>query len=247
MLIVRDNEVGYVVVKQHDHAIISYQIAQQIKNEDFSYQERKQDVLYAIKYHDRAWIPLDQYVRWDEDNRPYDFNSYPMEEKLHAYKQGIKEVEQVNPYSALLCSKHYLSFFEQASIDQVIEQFIDHEQKRCDQLTQYLKFGETEHMVLNHLKLLQFCDDLSLYICINKPGATKKEEWPWFRNGFRQFLPSVNGQITAYWLDESTVQLKPYPFDKAISIILPYYQVTSDQPTVLNAQNYNTKKITLVP
>lgn len=35
-----------------------------------------------------------------------------------------------------------------------------------------------------HYRLLKFCDELSLYVCMNKPGVKKKDEIDLFKDGF---------------------------------------------------------------
>lgn len=122
-------------------------------------EEWKEDVLYSIKEHDRAWIDLDHTPLWnDELQRPYSFIDYPSLIKLTYYRQGIDKVGRQSPYAGLLCSLHFASFYE------------------------------AQKNVQFHFKLLQQCDHLSIYLCMQEPGINKAQEISWYRNGFPQLF-----------------------------------------------------------
>nr|AYQ72091.1 DUF3891 family protein [Cohnella candidum] len=69
--------------------------------------------------------------------------------------------------------------------------------------------------VRRHFGLLQLCDDISLYVCLNNPGATKTEEHPWYVDGFRKsegLGPAGQGKLVACWVSEAEVGFDPMPF-----------------------------------
>ncbi|MRH45160.1 DUF3891 family protein [Aquibacillus halophilus] len=222
-MIIRHTPKYLELTNQHEHAYISYEIAQHWKTDYYPYPKRKSEVNYAIRNHDCAWIPLDKHLLWNkEKNEPYDFVSFPLHTKLNAYHNGIREVEKETKYGAILCSLHYTSFLSKESDDNGINKFLEKEQQYRMYLLQQLNLNQTDEQILQHLDLLQFCDDLSLYICLNKPGARKEEEFPWFRDGFRQkFLFAANG-MKADWISEDKIKLDPFPFEIPFTLSYRY-------------------------
>lgn len=237
-MIIQKKETEWEIVKQHDHAYVSWQAAMNWHPSFFPYNLRREEVLIAIRNHDRAWIPLDEKSRWnEEEGEPYGFTTYPLEDKLVAYRKGIDEAEEMSDYAALLCSMHYSSFFsEKESNPDSIKQFLKDEMQRRTNIYAHLKNELTNEEVREHLKMLQFGDDLSLYICLNPPGIRKEDEFPWFKNGFRQFFSFAPSGIKAVWRNESVIELNPFPFLKEIEITVPVYHIkkTTNKETFLN-------------
>jgi hypothetical protein len=63
--------------------------------------------------------------------------------------------------------------------------------------------------------LLQLCDDLSLFVCLNEPG---RNDYPHYRGGFE----FVGTRLEPVWEDERTLRLDPNPFSKYFGIEVPY-------------------------
>src|SRR4051794_24857674 len=103
-MIVREKLESYVLIKQHDHGLISGEFARR-------WAECPRPLgptLYAIANHDAGWKILDASVRWnDETGKPYSFTNYPTVTKLRAYEEGLDLLEVEYPYAACLCSMHY--------------------------------------------------------------------------------------------------------------------------------------------
>ncbi|SDM39654.1 DUF3891 family protein [Sediminibacillus halophilus] len=227
-MIVRREDDQWEIIKQHDHAYLSFQIASHWKSDAFPHPALKQDVLYAIRHHDRAWIPLDQQIVWNvAEQRPYDFTDYPLEEKLLAYSRGIDQVAEQTPYGAILCSIHYASFFAtNKGGSPRIAAFLHHEQERRQRLASSLTVASLEEAIQSHYRILQFCDDLSLYATLNPPGAKKSEEIGWFRDGFRQEFRFAPHGMMAQWLTDSDIQVKPFPFISEFEVKVPAARVS---------------------
>lgn len=61
-----------------------------------------------------------------------------------------------------------------------------------------------------HYKLLKFCDELSLYACMNEPGVKKNEEIDLFKEGFEGmeiYNRYSDSPIIAEWIDEKRFEL----------------------------------------
>nr|WP_181152871.1 DUF3891 family protein [Paenibacillus sp. AR247] len=58
--------------------------------------------------------------------------------------------------------------------------------------------------VERHFNLLKLCDSLSLYVCLNEPGASEDEEHPWYREGIETEIAGLK-HLQARWVDEGCV------------------------------------------
>ncbi|WP_245948252.1 DUF3891 family protein [Paenibacillus sambharensis] len=231
-MIIRETNHGFILIAQHDHGQLSGQIARHFRPAYIMNQAFTEDVLAAITEHDRSWIALDSVPIWNDKNRaPYSFLDYPLQPKVVLYRYGIDQIEQMNPYAALLCSLHYASFrvFHNTE-DEFCLAFYEHETRRQERLRAQLSPLDSR-MVESHFRMLQLCDDLSLYVCLNEAGADKKHEHPWYRSGFagsEPFSPDGKGQLSAVWLNQEDIAVTPFPFTANFTASLRYKFVTKE-------------------
>ncbi len=222
-MIVTKTEDAFRLFMQHDHAKVSGEFARHWSSDLFPFENLRDEVEFAITQHDRAWIPLDQQPTWNDDaGEPHSFMNYPLKRKVQHYEQGIEEVRQESLYAGLLCGAHYLSFFDQSSSNPIIQQFISREISNQEESKHVLGTKYNEDAFDFHFRLLQFCDDLSLYFCLNEPGIDKKDENKMFRNGFRQRFAGLDERIVASWKHPDEIQLSPFPFENHFDINIPY-------------------------
>ncbi|WP_223066196.1 DUF3891 family protein [Paenibacillus caui] len=231
-MIVRDQNTEFVMIEQHEHGRLSGDMAVQMNSAILSEEEPyAADVITAIYEHDRGWISLDKDPIWnDRSQQPFTFIDYPLEPKLAAYRLGLDEIERKSPYAALLCSMHYASFTMQAH-EEEWKRFYHAEIKRQERLRASLGIEAKDLRVYRHFRLLQLCDDLSLYVCMNEPGVSKKEEHPWFREGFANsslFSPDQDQALAAEWLDRESVAVHPSPFRGPFEIGIRYKLVSKE-------------------
>ncbi|MCF8563364.1 DUF3891 family protein [Alicyclobacillus tolerans] len=221
-MVVYERENDFVMVRQDDHARLSGDIAAQWRHADFSGDKIRENVVLAISDHDRAWIELDEAPIWNDVTRaPYSFVDMPNEIKLAHYRKGIDETEAVSPYAGLLCSLHYLAFTQHSQAQAAVE-FSRWELARQQRLKQSLgKMDEKSQQELEfHWLLMQFCDRLSLYVCLNEPGVSKEDEFPWYRKGFdlSEKLSATHGEkVVAHWSEPGRIRLFPNPFPRSFS------------------------------
>lgn len=245
-MIIRQTVRDIECIKQHDHAYISGEVAKH-------WLEPVQSEVYvAVLEHDRAWIPLDQIIKYDADRGlPHDFISYPLENKLTAYTRGLDEVQEKSLYAALLCSKHYCSFFSGSITEKTeVQEFLEQEQKRQQEICESVEINAKQ--LAEDFKLLQFCDDLSLYVCMNNPGITKSEEVSWFKNGFPQSFSFAPNGIQAKWVDDKQVSLDPFPFVEPLTISFSVYSLPmslleeQDEQIQLDQLQKKTQTVTFI-
>ncbi|MFG6146703.1 DUF3891 family protein [Halobacillus sp. B23F22_1] len=226
-MIVIEREEDFLLIAQHEHALVSGEIVLHWKQKFLLRSKLREEADWAVSQHDRAWIPLDEHPSWnEEEKRPYSFIDYPLKEKLQAYQRGIKEVSERSSYAGILCSSHYQSFFSKDSGDPQIEKFIAEEEKRREELASHMKMEVPSDIYQLHFERLQFCDDLSLYVCMQEPGIPKEEEVSWFRDGFRQQFDVAPEGIMPRWEDEKRVSLDPFPFEHEFEVRIPYRLVS---------------------
>ncbi|MFE5320075.1 DUF3891 family protein [Paenibacillus sp. NPDC056579] len=229
-MIVRETEKHFIMITQVDHAALSGDMASHFVPSVFGDDSCVEDVLYAIYEHDRSWLRLDDTPIWnDRAAAPYSFMDYPELPKLVLYRFGVDEIEQKNEYAALLCSRHFASFYPQAAtMAKEYGEFVQYEQARQQRIINKLRLT-SDSLVNRHFRLLQLCDSLSLYICLNEPGVSKEQEHPWYRNGIngseKLFDPTDDRKLMAQWTDEETVQLSPFPFRTPFTAALRYKRI----------------------
>ncbi|MCA1064040.1 DUF3891 family protein [Rossellomorea sp. AcN35-11] len=226
-MIIRETNDSFIMIRQHDHAFLSGETIKYFNRDLLLSDDFFDDALYASYQHDRSWISLDETPIWnDRDNIPYTFSDYPLLPKLAFYKIGVDEIERVNTYASLLCSMHFCSFFsDSANKDCVV--FLTGEARRQSRLKEQFHDLD-EDLLQQHFHLLQFSDNLSLYLCLNEPGVSKEEEHPWFRNGFHhtEMFHPENRPFTAKWVNPNQVTLDPYPFNRDFHLSMPFKTVS---------------------
>ena len=216
-MIVRDKPDSYVLIGQHDHGRVSGEFARHWGERPIPLES----TLYAIANHDVAWQRLDKTLRWNETTgKPYSFVDYPAEPKMEAYREGLDLLEAQDPYAACLCSMHYASFVRDARGAAEVG-FREGEGRRQERLRGAMSARELENVERN-FRLLQTCDDLSLFVCLNEPG---RSDHPWYREGFEfmgtKFVPT--------WEDRRTLRLNPSPFSEAFDLFIPHLSVGKDR------------------
>lgn len=136
-MIVREKGDAFVLISQHNHAAVSGEFAKKWNHSFYEQVGRKDDLLFSVYEHDRGWLALDHTPFWnDAKQAPYSFLDFPTVPKLVHYKHGIDEVEQMNPYAALLCSLHFCALLGEKNDE--YQSFLAHEHKRQNKLKNLL-------------------------------------------------------------------------------------------------------------
>lgn len=219
-MIVREREKDYVMIEQDNHAHISGNLAAAWNDFLFIGQGFRKSAEYAIYHHDYGWKLLDKQPFWnDKKQAPYTFIDFPTPSKTVFYMHGIDAVEKADGYAALLCSKHYSSFLLNNTFPEA-KCFVQMEENRRKRIIRSLNsFDPT--LFEFHYGLLQLCDNLSLYACLNEPGSLKKDEHPFFRDG----IPVSNtlkgfqqDKLSLRWKDNKTIEMSVFPFNKPLAV-----------------------------
>lgn len=222
-MIIRERSEEIVMIGQHEHGQISGHFADRWQTGDLAGSLREA-VVFAAYEHDRCWLDLDDIPIWnDADKAPYTFIDYPIRPKLLAYGKGIDEIRQRNGYSGLLASLHFSALLEPFD-HPAISAYLEERRLLEQRWKAELGLDDDKRRELDgHLRILQFCDHLSLYVCMNEPGADKSEEMPWYISGIPEssMLPPSGGTaIVPRWLDASTIAVGAFPFQTPFRIEL---------------------------
>ncbi|MBB6449082.1 hypothetical protein HNR44_001031 [Geomicrobium halophilum] len=225
-MIIRDEDTHWVCTQQDEHARLSAQIFKAWGDPDLQKKKWRINLHTAIAEHDRAWIPLDQQPIWnDDEGAPYDFTNYPEAEKIAAYETGINEVEMMDPNAGLLVGRHLESFFTSITTDDA-ERFKRREQTRFTRLRGSME-SEFEKEALPILKM---CDELSLFACMNRPGAAKQDEVSWFRQGFSMRFSFLNDEIILpSWKNNTVIALEPSPLHSDVHFPLKQRRILKEK------------------
>lgn len=215
------------MTEQHDHAILSENIANYWREDLYLNFEKKTSVQFAISQHDCAWVDVDEAPIWnDKIKKPYTFIDYPISLKLHFYKKGIDKIQGKGKYAALLCSMHYVSFFEGITNDPRIGDFMDKEKWRQKQILQKLHLKIDKNIIF-HYQLLRFCDSILLFLCMHKAGIDIKSLPNWFEKGIVQPFHFFNeSYFQMKWLDNRRITIDPFPFSMEFEVSIPTREVT---------------------
>ncbi|WP_304458342.1 DUF3891 family protein [Alicyclobacillus sendaiensis] len=226
-MIVVDAGDAFRMIAQYDHSLHAGEMGAWLRDEVFSAVERRASVLKAAAEHDLAWKAMDKVPMWnDARGAPYSFLDLPDSWKLAHYHCGIDELEDRDPYAGLLASRHYAAFFEHAADADALA-FLARERSRQARLLEEL--GVAERDVARDVRVVQFLDKLSLYVCLSHPRCGMGPVVPWLRGPFRE-LESVMGEpIDVQWVGPGRIRLKPFPFRAAFACDVPLRRVDKRQ------------------
>lgn len=217
-MIIREREADFVMIEQKNHAQFAGDVMAQWKTSLFQGEQLRESVDYAIRMHDYGWENLDKSPFWnDKKQAPYSLFDFPKAPKIIFYTYGIDEVEKVDAYAALLCSRHYIQFFFKDTSKES-KAFVKQEEERKKRIISALDEFD-EKLFDFHYALLALGDTLSVFACVNEPGATKETIHPFFKKGLS--LSSELGleetTLMPSWSDEHTIVLDVFPFEKTIN------------------------------
>jgi hypothetical protein len=227
-MIIRETATHFTMITQNDHAHLAADMAAYLKPSLYLNSEYASDVLLAIREHDRCWIKLDAMPIWnDQSHAPFGFDDYPIQPKMMFYRFGIDEIQEMSAYASYLSSVHFASFqpIRESDLPECVE-FVRYEKKRQASIQNQIQMPEQD-VIQRHSQLLKCCDDLSLYVSLNEPGVSKKEEHPWFRDGFDVTLDREERMI-AHWVNERVVQVAPFPYVHEFSVSMKLKHVSKE-------------------
>lgn len=228
-MIVRESKDHFIMIKQSDHAKLSGEVFKHLNKEIFPTITRHESVLYAISHHDLGWESVDQMPFWnDAVDAPYNFMDFPIIPKLTFYTEGIENVAEIDAYAGLLCSQHYTHFVLGELDEEEARDFVNEEQNRQERLIEQIPDFDSDEFNF-HYGLLILCDNLSLYMCLNKPGVKKRKEHPLFKERLftpPQLLEFIDSEyIDIRFKNKEDIHISPFLLEEPLNITIPYKDV----------------------
>jgi Protein of unknown function (DUF3891) len=226
-----ETETGWWLVMHPDHARLACAFAERWGNDRFLPPEPRARVLKGIARHDDGWLARDAAPVITREGKPSAF-SFELVGKYSAFEQidladylavrdrAVRLIAEEDPYAAILISMHTYSLLSEHAdrstmapadlplLDRFLEQQTAFQkslmQKICDDRS-LLAEQKTEAAILDHFRLLQATDYLSLLTCVDfSPPANLLHALP-LRDGAR-------GRIDVRWNGSRNFVLEPYPF-----------------------------------
>ncbi len=173
------------LIAQADHAALSGDLAANFVSPHFPRIDPA--IAKAIALHDAGWtmFPSEANPKLppmiSEDFKPRSFIEFPPRDFLAAWSGSIERAEAISPAGAAMVSRHFAVLAEfrlreqmdGESDQRLVREFLAHEDARQQRLSALSSITREQSDEL--LKVLQFCDVLSLYICC---GASDEVEFP---------------------------------------------------------------------
>jgi hypothetical protein len=225
----------FLLVAQHDHAVLSGTFASHVGNESFARPDPFRHTVDGVALHDCGWPLHDARPTLNDKGLPLHVLESPMPLAIRVWSESARRAAEKDPYTGLLVSLHVmaLSFIAQTHDPTPHERFRDardlfdlnkfqHRQaelqedlrRRCGLRTDVplkqglAKFGvdPQEDRLLFNYNLLKTCDRLSLDLCCSEPlFETIEDVYP------HSGSPPLT--IRLRHVGESELTVRPWPFD----------------------------------
>lgn len=220
-----ESDNGWWLIRHPHHARLAGAFAAQWGNERFRRPEPRARVLRGIATHDDGWAARDAHPSITREGKPSAF-SIELVGKYSAFEEidlaqylavrarAVQLIAEQDPYAGLLISMHtYNLLTEHADRStiapgkiEMLDRFLEEQRSYQGKLRleiaadHTLAHGEkTERMILEHFRLLQACDNLSLLACVafdkpahllhplplNDGGTSEVKVWPQGPRRFR--------------------------------------------------------------
>jgi hypothetical protein len=228
-----ETEKGWWLVTHPDHARLAGDFAEHWGNERFLPPEPRAHVLKGIARHDDGWAARDAQPQITRQGKPSAFSvelvgkysafeEIDLEDYLAVRDRAVRLIAAEDAYAAILISMHTYNLLT-AHADRstiapgqlpLLDQFLE-KQKAFQQALRLeiisdarLAPGEkTESAILDHFRLLQACDNLSLLTCVDF-SAPAHLQHPLLLRGSRRSTVQVRSAGSRHFV------LDPYPFDQ---------------------------------
>lgn len=236
-----ETETGYWLVTHPDHARLAGSFAEYWGNDRFPSPEPRVNVLKGIARHDDGWASRDAAPQITRQGKPSAF-SVELVGKYSAFEEidlpdylavrdrAVRLIAGEDPYAAVLISMHTYNLLT-AHADRstiapqdlpLLDEFLAQQKTLQQKLLQQIAANESlpeqqrsEAAVLDHFRLLQAMDNLSLMTCVDFRQPSHLLHALPLRDGGRS-------EVTVRSAGERHFVLDPYPFaEPAIRFVFP--------------------------
>ncbi|HVZ83244.1 MAG TPA: DUF3891 family protein [Terracidiphilus sp.] len=228
-----ESETGWWLIRHPDHAELAGAFAAAWGNDVFRSPQPRARVLHGIARHDDGWSARDAQPTVTRQGKPSAFSielvgkysafeEIDIADYLAVRERAVRVIAEDDPYAGLLIALHTYNLLtehaDRATIASeglaLLDDFLAHQRAYQQELR--ARIGEDESLpsearsaqtILEHFRLLQACDNLSLLTCVayDQPAHLLHP------------LPLNNGgtaEVRVYALGPRHFQLVPWPFAK---------------------------------
>jgi hypothetical protein len=228
-----ETETGWWLITHPDHARLAGAFAESWGNERFLPPEPRANVLQGIARHDDGWTARDAEPQITRQGKPSAF-SVELVGKYSAFEEidladylavrdrAVRLIAKEDAYAALLISMHTYSLLtdhaDRSTIAPaelpLLDQFLDRQKSFQGSLIERIaadsRFGageRTEAAILDHFRLLQATDNLSLLTCVDfREAAHLLHPLPLRTGGY--------SRVEVRSVGSRQFTLDPYPFSE---------------------------------
>jgi hypothetical protein len=236
-----ETERGWWLVTHPDHARLAGAFAERWGNDTFLAPEPREHVLRGISRHDDGWAARDAVPQITRQGKPSAFSTelvrkysgfeeIDLVDYLAVRERAVRLIAAEDPYAAVLISMHtYSLLHEHADRSTIVpeqlpllDQFLEGQKALQDSLREQIAANpklsaehKSENAILDHFRLLQANDYLSLLTCVDFQKPVN----------LLHALPTRDGKhipIQARAVTTRHFVLEPYPFaEPSISFQFP--------------------------
>lgn len=226
-----ETETGWWLVTHPDHARLAGAFAEKWGNGRFPPPEPRARVLKGIARHDDGWVARDATPQITRQGKPSAFSvelvgkysafeEIDLQDYLAVRGRAVRLIAEEDPYAAILISMHTYSLLSEHADRSTIapdelpllDRFLEDQKAFQQSLKTQIESDATlpreqreEGAILDHFRLLQACDNLSLLACVDFSGPANLLHPLPLRGGEYQRVEVRSAGARHFVLD-------PYPF-----------------------------------
>lgn len=252
-MIRRDAQSHFLLITQHDHALLSGELARRLGNCDFAPPDPYQSVVEAIAHHDCGWPLHDDHPTLNPAGLPLHVFEAPVALATQVWTASVAGAMNLGDYQGLLVSLHafalssiFIANARNPSRPDLFEmnKFQHRQSEIQEDLRQRLglrtdvplqlglpKAGVSaaDDQLIFNFRLLTAMDRVSLALCCGKHLFPTMDD-------VRPHPGKPATKITVQMPDPSTMTLDPWPFDQpTISLQVPARRVSKEPFANLDA------------
>ena len=216
-MIRRENNGGWILITQHDHAILSGQVMTSWGNGKFAKPDPLDEVLFAVKEHDSGWKEWDSNPKINiESGLPANFTEMSPHDQSVIWSKCYRSHSSIHSYASAIIALHF-SKFNRSNLkkDPNNEQLKLLQIDMKDFISKELNFNisnSNSDIIPNeikvNLKMLQIGDIISLTLC-HGWRSIEITETPLDYNGSETTLKIESEDGLNY-------TISPYPFSEPL-------------------------------
>ena len=240
------SETGWLLITHSDHARLAGEFASAWGNDQFRSPQPRARVLHGIASHDDGWTARDAHPTITREGKPSAFSTelvgkysafeeIDLEDYLAVRERAVRIIAEKDPYASLLIAMHTYNLLT-AHADRstiapagltLLDSFLERQLAYQGELRASIAADESltqdersEQTIVEHFRLLQACDNLSLLTCVAYSSEAN----------LLHPLPLNSGSVSevqVHPVGPRRFRLSPWPFSQpALQFAFPARHVT---------------------